>query len=109
NTRLEWPVKSLVFVVAISVVFLLSMTASPPAAESPIRIGGSYSNTGTYARLGQTVHRGHQLCVKHANDTGGVLGRKIEFSAEDDESDTAKSVAIYEKLLADAQVDARFA
>jgi len=77
-------------------------------AQQPLRIGASFSNTGTYAQFGQTVHRGQQLCVKHANEKGGVLGRKIEFTAEDDQSDTARSVAIYERLLVQAKVDAVF-
>ena len=77
-------------------------------AQQPLRIGGAYSNTGTYAQLGQTVHRGHQLCVKHANEKGGVFGRKIELTVEDDQSDIAKSVAIYERLLAQDKVDAVF-
>jgi branched-chain amino acid transport system substrate-binding protein len=82
---------------------------SPGAdAQQPLRIGGSFSSTGAYAQLGQTVHRGHQLCVKHANEMGGVLGRRIEFVAEDDQSDTAKSVDIYERLLARERVDAVF-
>jgi branched-chain amino acid transport system substrate-binding protein len=81
----------------------------PAEAQQPLRIGGSFSNTGTYAQLGQTVHRGHQLCVKHANDKGGVLGRKIEFTAEDDQSEVARSAAIYERLLSQQQVDALFA
>ena len=83
--------------------------ASPDAeAQQPLRIGGSFSGTGTYAQLSQTVHRGQQLCVKHANETGGVLGRQIEFTAEDDRSDAARSVAIYERLLAEEKVDAVF-
>ena len=81
----------------------------PAEAQQPLRIGGSFSNTGTYAQLGQTVHRGHQLCVKHANDKGGVLGRKIEFTAEDDQSEVARSAAIYERLLSQQKVDALFA
>ena len=82
--------------------------AASADAQQPIRIGASFSNTGTYAQLGQTVQRGHQLCVKHANEQGGVLGRKIEFTAEDDQSDTATAVAIYERLLVQAKVDAVF-
>jgi branched-chain amino acid transport system substrate-binding protein len=83
-------------------------TLASAEAQQPLRIGGSFSNTGAYAQLGQTVHRGQQLCVKHANEKGGVLGRKIDFTAEDDQSDTAKSVAIYERLLVQAKVDAVF-
>lgn len=73
-----------------------------------MKIGGSFSSTGTYAQLGQTVNRGHRLCVKHANDQGGVLGRKIEFTAEDDQSTAARAVSIYERLLTQDGVDAIF-
>ena len=52
-------------------------------AQAPLRIGASFSNTGPYAQLGLAVNRGHQLCVKHANEKGGVLGRKIELTAEE--------------------------
>lgn len=89
----------------------ISAVVAMPAvggAQPPLRIGGSFSNTGTYASLGQTVHRGHRLCVKHANDKGGLLGRKIELTADDDGSDTARSVAIYERLLTREKVDAIF-
>jgi len=88
-----------------------ALVAGVPAveAQAPIRIGGSLSATGTYAELGQTVNRGHQLCVKQANDKGGVLGRRIESTAEDDYSDIAKAVAVYERLLGQEKVDAVFA
>jgi branched-chain amino acid transport system substrate-binding protein len=89
----------------------LVLGASAPTgveAQPPIRIVGSVSSTGTYAQLGQTVHGGHQLCVKHANEKGGVLGRRIELTVEDDQSDVARSVAIYERLLARGNVDAVF-
>jgi hypothetical protein len=68
-------------------------TLANAEAQQPLRIGASFSNTGSYAQLGQTVHRGQQLCVKHTNEKGGVLGRRIEFTAEDDQSDTARMVA----------------
>jgi branched-chain amino acid transport system substrate-binding protein len=83
--------------------------APPPAgAQPPLRIGSSFSETGAYAQLGQTVHRGHELCVKHANERGGVLGRTIELTAHDDASDPATSVAIYDRLLSRDRVDAVF-
>ena len=55
-------------------------------AQTPIRIGASASKTGTYAAGGQNQLRGYQLCVKHANAKGGVLGRKLELVMEDDQS-----------------------
>lgn len=77
-------------------------------AQQPIRIGVSVSQTGAYADLGQTVHRGQALCVKDANQRGGVLGRRLELIAEDDESQPKKAAAIYDRLISQAKVDAVF-
>ena len=68
-------------------------------AQQPIRIGASMSQTGQYAVLGQNQLRGYQLCVKQTNETGGVLGRKLELLVEDDQSQPATAVRIYEKLI----------
>jgi branched-chain amino acid transport system substrate-binding protein len=78
---------------------------APAAAQGPIRIGASLSLTGTYAAPGQNHHRGYQLCVKHVNDKGGVLGRKIEFVLYDDQSQPATGVRLYEKLITQDKVD----
>ena len=70
---------------------------SPPAAaQSPIKIGASLSLTGTYAALGQNQQRGYQLCTKHMNEKGGVLGRKIEFVLYDHTSQRATGVRLSE-------------
>jgi branched-chain amino acid transport system substrate-binding protein len=45
------------------------------------------------------------LCVKHINDRGGVLSRKLELLAEDDQSQPATAVNIYERLIAQEKVD----
>jgi branched-chain amino acid transport system substrate-binding protein len=80
--------------------------AAPALAQAPLRIGASLSQTGQYAALGQNQLRGYQLCVKHANEKGGVLGRKLELLVEDDQSQPATAVRIYEKLVAQDKVDA---
>ena len=80
---------------------------SPPAAaQTPLKIGASLSLTGTYAALGQNQQRGYQLCAKHVNEKGGVLGRKIEFVLDDDQSQPATGVRLYEKLITQDKVDA---
>jgi len=62
----------------------LSLGTGPRAeAQPPIRIGASLAQTGSFAALGQSQLRGYQLCVKHANEQGGVLGRGIELLVED--------------------------
>jgi branched-chain amino acid transport system substrate-binding protein len=74
-------------------------------AQPPIRIGASVSKAGTFAAEGQERLRGYQLCVRHTNDKGGVLGRKLELVAEDDRSEPATAVRIYEKLITQDKVD----
>jgi len=80
-------------------------SATPVAAQAPIKIGASLSLTGTYAALGQNQSRGYQLCAKHVNERGGVLGRKIEFVLYDDQSQPATGVRLYEKLITQDKVD----
>ena len=55
--------------------------------------------------IGQSFLRGYQLCVKHMNDKGGVLGRKLELVVYDDRSNPATAVRLYEKLIAQDKVD----
>jgi branched-chain amino acid transport system substrate-binding protein len=74
-------------------------------AQSPIRIGASASKTGAYAALGQNQLRGYQLCVQHMNERGGVLGRRLELVVEDDQSQPATAISIYERLIAQDKVD----
>jgi branched-chain amino acid transport system substrate-binding protein len=75
-------------------------------AQAPIKIGASLSTTGSFAVLGQNLLRGYQLCVKQANEKGGVLGRKLELVVEDDQSQTTTAVRIYEKLITQDKVHA---
>ena len=74
-------------------------------AQPPIRIGASLAQTGGFAALGQVQLHGYKLCVKHMNDKGGVLGRKLEMVVYDDGSDPATAVRLYEKLITQDKVD----
>jgi branched-chain amino acid transport system substrate-binding protein len=59
----------------------LAWAVAPVAeAQKPIRIGATLAQSGVYATLGQNQLRGYHLCVKHINDRGGVLGRRLELS-----------------------------
>jgi branched-chain amino acid transport system substrate-binding protein len=93
-----------VFAVAV-LVALASAVAPVTEAQPPIRIGASASKTGAYAALGQNQLRGYQLCVKHTNEKGGVLGRKLELVVEDDQSQATTAIAIYERLITREKVD----
>jgi len=90
---------------ALFVALALLVASLVADAQPPIRIGASVAQTGTHAALGQDQLRGYQLCVKHMNDKGGVLGRKLELVAYDDGSDPAMAVRLYEKLITQNKVD----
>ena len=90
----------------VAVFAVVGVWAQPAGAQSPLRIGASLSKTGSFANLGQNQLRGYQLCVKHANEKGGVLGRKLELLVEDDQSKAPTAVQIYEKLITQDKVDA---
>jgi len=90
--------------VAIGVFF--GVTSGVTHAQAPIRIGVSVSMSGSNALLSQNRGRAYQLCVKHTNEKGGVLGRRLELLVEDDKSDIATAVQIYERLIGEKRVDA---
>lgn len=87
-------------------VLLTAACSGAAQAQQPIRIGASLSQTGSFANLGQNQLRGYQLCVKQANEKGGVLGRKLELVFEDDQSQAPVAVRIYEKFITQDKVDA---
>jgi branched-chain amino acid transport system substrate-binding protein len=85
----------------------LSLGAAAVAlGQPPLRIGASLSQSGAYAPLAQNQLRGYQLCLKHINEKGGVLGRRLELVTEDDRSEPTTAVRIYEKLITQDKVDA---
>src|SRR5262249_55372330 len=75
-------------------------------AQQPIRIGASMALGGKYALQGGYGRDGYQLCQKHVNAQGGVLGRLIEFVIRDDGSDEKTASRVYERLITEDRVDA---
>jgi len=79
---------------------------SAALAQQPIRIGATTALTGDASIQGGYVREGYLLCQKHANEQGGVLGRRIEFVIYDDASNGKTAAGLYEKLIAEDKVDA---
>ena len=92
-------------VALLSVGGLLGRAGDAPA-QIALRIGASVSQSGPYGSLGSNQLRGYQICVKQANERGGVLGRRLELIVDDDRSDPATAVGIYERLVKQDKVDA---
>jgi branched-chain amino acid transport system substrate-binding protein len=82
-----------------------SALVSGALAQTPLRIGVSISRTGAYAELAPALEHGYRLCLKHTNDKGGLLGRTLELVADDDRSEPATAVGIYERLIARDKVE----
>ena len=76
----------------------------PPSGE-PIVVGSTLSLTGAFAATG-AIHKivGEQF-VARLNANGGLLGRPLEWTVLDDESDQARVAQLYERLISQDEVD----
>ncbi len=67
--------------------------------ELTVRIGVVGPMTGDQSKMGLDVKNGVELAVKEWNQKGGVLGKKIELLAEDDQHDPKQAVSVANKLV----------
>ncbi len=67
--------------------------------ETTIRIGVVGPMTGDQSKMGLDVKYGVELAVREWNQKGGVLGKKIELLAQDDQHDPKQAVAVANKLV----------
>ena len=81
-----------------------SPSVAPPSGEA-IVIGSTLSLTGAFGATG-VIHKivGEQF-VEQLNANGGLLGRPVEWTVLDDESDQAKVAQLYERLISQDEVD----
>jgi branched-chain amino acid transport system substrate-binding protein len=75
------------------------------AQQGPIKVGIGISQTGTLGGGGKAALLGLQMWVEDVNKKGGLLGRKVELIAYDDQSNPATTPGIYTKLLDVDKVD----
>lgn len=66
---------------------------------SEISIGEFASLTGQTASFGQSSHNGTLLAIEEINANGGVLGKKIRLTTEDDQSKAGEAVTVVRKLI----------
>jgi len=81
------------------------ITATPPPAAKPIKIGLPVILTGadTYV-FGEMVKDAAILAVEEINAAGGVLGRPLELVIMDDAGDPAQAVAVAHKFCEDPEI-----
>ena len=85
---------------------LLAITGCHKVDDSVIRIGEYGAMTGDIATFGQTTHDGVQMAIDEANEAGGLKGKKIVLSMEDDQSKPEQAALVVEKLITRNDVQA---
>jgi len=81
--------------------FFLSLALAQPllAQTQPVKIVGLVELSGTGATSGTNFNDGVKLAVKEINGAGGILGRKVEYTSSDTQSQpqVAKALAMKAK------------
>jgi branched-chain amino acid transport system substrate-binding protein len=75
------------------------------AQQGSIKIGIGIAQTGTLGGGGKAALLALRMWVEDVNAKGGMLGRKVELIAYDDQSNPATTPGIYTKLLDVDKVD----
>jgi hypothetical protein len=70
-----------------------------PVCAQDIRIAVAGAMTGALAEAGDEVKRGAELAAKDINAAGGVNGRKIVLSIEDDACDPKQAVSVANHIV----------
>ena len=84
---------------------LAAFFVSPSVSQTPpIKIGTFTPLSGHAAYYGEHIVIGAKLAIDEINEKGGLLGRKVEFIAEDDKNVPAEAVTAAEKLITKDQV-----
>ncbi|HEX7053075.1 MAG TPA: amino acid ABC transporter substrate-binding protein [Burkholderiales bacterium] len=86
-----------------------ALAASIPArrafSQNIVKIGMSMPQTGSLGAGGQAALVALRMWVEDVNKKGGLLGRKVELIAYDDQTNPANTPGIYTKLLDVDKVD----
>jgi branched-chain amino acid transport system substrate-binding protein len=99
--------RSLLAATSAVVVSAVASVFSPLAVaqQGPIKIGMSMPQTGALSGGGKAALVALRMWVEDVNAKGGLLGRKVELIAYDDQSSAATTPGIYTKLLDVDKVD----
>lgn len=85
--------------------FATFAAVDPLAAADPIKVGFSMSLTGPGAPAGKQILVALNIWRDDVNAKGGLIGRPIELTYYDDQSNPANVPGIYAKLLSVDKVD----
>ena len=79
----------------------LAFAGAALAQQPPIKIAGIVELSGTGATSGTNFDNGVKLAVKEINAAGGILGRKIDYTRADTQSNPQIAKALAQKAVDD--------
>ena len=79
----------------------LAFAFGPAFAQAPIKIVGLVELSGTGATSGTNFDNGVKLAVKEINAAGGILGRQVQYSSSDTQSNPGVAKALAQKAVDD--------
>ena len=80
----------------------LALFAAPALAQTPIKIIGLVELSGTGATSGTNFDNGVKLAVKEINAAGGILGRQVQYTSGDTQSNPGVAKALAQKAIDDS-------
>ena len=89
----------------ISFITIWTLAAANTASAQDYKLGLLTSMSGTLAPPGKQVRWGTEFAVDEINAKGGILGRKIAITLEDDESNPQVAARKAERLYQEVKVD----
>src|SRR4030081_3537942 len=76
----------------------------PAFSQDTIKVGEFGSLTGDNASFGISQNNGVQLAVQEINDAGGVLGKKLAVTLEDNQTKKGETTTFVRKLISQDHV-----
>lgn len=90
---------------ALAVAVGLTALAQPGFAQDTYKIGSAVGLTGYAAASDRAWRDGQVLAVEALNAKGGLLGKKVEYIAEDNRSEPQEAVVVYRKMMSNDKVN----
>jgi len=79
----------------------VAFAMTPVVAQQPIKIVGLVELSGTGATSGTNFDNGVKLAVKEINAAGGILGRQVQYTSSDTQSNPGVAKALAQKAVDD--------
>jgi len=101
------------FILALAILILVGMPAfaqwgtKKAKKDEPIRVAAIIPlSGGAFAEAGQEMRMGYLMALSEINESGGILGRKLELTIEDDQCKPETGIAAYTRLLSKGNITA---